>query len=263
MSAESDAGSRIITVLEAVWSEIRVCHPDVPGVLMTTGAGIRGQRKSDQRWGHFWAEQWENGQGQGPRLSEMFLAGESLMSDETMSGGRRALETLLHEGSHGVAHTRKIRDTSRQGRYHNKEFLKIAVELGLTPPDKPHTTHGFSFATLGDETAEKWAEAIEAIDAAALPYLRLHGLVVTTGDAEGEGDQGGEEGGGEGGKSRAGKRISIGCQCPEARSMPITPKIYVEAPILCGRCKKRFRAAPEWEEELSVTWDDDGNEIED
>jgi hypothetical protein len=37
----------------------------------------------------------------------------------------------MHEATHGVAWTRQIADTSRQGRSHNGRFRAIAEELGL------------------------------------------------------------------------------------------------------------------------------------
>lgn len=39
--------------------------------------------------------------------------------------------TLLHEMVHAYATANNIKDTSRQGRYHNKEFRKLAEERGL------------------------------------------------------------------------------------------------------------------------------------
>ena len=39
--------------------------------------------------------------------------------------------TLLHEMVHHYCHVNGIKDTSRQGRYHNKDFKKIAEERGL------------------------------------------------------------------------------------------------------------------------------------
>ena len=44
---------------------------------------------------------------------------------------REVLGTLLHEAAHALAHARGIKDTSRQGRYHNKHFKTLAEELGL------------------------------------------------------------------------------------------------------------------------------------
>ncbi|GAA2680620.1 hypothetical protein [Nonomuraea recticatena] len=85
---------------------------------------------------------------------------------------------------HALAHTRKIKDTSREGRYHNKRFVELARELGLTPPDKPDTGIGFSACTLGDLTAAAYTSTIEAMDAAALAYLvdldeLLNSVVIT------------------------------------------------------------------------------------
>jgi len=45
---------------------------------------------------------------------------------------RDVLGTLLHEAAHGMAATRQIKDTSRQGRYHNRRFAELAAELGIT-----------------------------------------------------------------------------------------------------------------------------------
>lgn len=39
--------------------------------------------------------------------------------------------TLMHEMVHAYAHANGIKDTSRQGRYHNKDFKKLAEERGL------------------------------------------------------------------------------------------------------------------------------------
>jgi hypothetical protein len=35
----------------------------------------------------------------------------------------------VHEAAHGLANTRGVKDTSRQGRYHNKRFRALAEEL--------------------------------------------------------------------------------------------------------------------------------------
>lgn len=39
--------------------------------------------------------------------------------------------TLLHEMCHHFCNSNGIKDTSRQGRYHNKEFKRVAEERGL------------------------------------------------------------------------------------------------------------------------------------
>ena len=37
--------------------------------------------------------------------------------------------TVPHEAAHGLAYARKIGDTSRQGRYHNRRYAALAGEL--------------------------------------------------------------------------------------------------------------------------------------
>ena len=59
---------------------------------------------------------------------------------------RDVLGTLLHEAAHALADARGIKDTSRQGRYHNTKFKMLAEELGLTVDHDP--TIGWSVTTI-------------------------------------------------------------------------------------------------------------------
>jgi hypothetical protein len=55
-----------------------------------------------------------------------------LVSGEGLQRGPvDVLGTLLHEAAHGLAYVRKVSDTSRQGRYHNRRCATLARELGL------------------------------------------------------------------------------------------------------------------------------------
>jgi hypothetical protein len=224
-------GAEIIGALDAAWADIRAVHPDVPGVVMITGTAKQGRREM-LTLGSFGAGRWRTVDG---RLPQLFLAGELLTEQDGVSGGRRALETLLHEAAHGVAHTRKIADCSRQNRYHNRRFVELAAELGLTAPEKPHASIGWSECTLGDETAALWAPTIARIDAAALPYL--DGVQVAK--------EGTEEGGG---KGKGGKRRSAVCKCDPPRRLSITPKQLDSGDILCGVCREKFEPADDEEE---------------
>ena len=76
--------------------------------------------------------------------------------------------TLLHEAAHGVAAIRGIKDTSRQGRYHNTNFRDIAVELGVTVDKDPRI--GWSITSVPDLTARDYAEAVDALDQALTAY---------------------------------------------------------------------------------------------
>ncbi len=236
----ADSGSRIIAALESAWADIRREHPDVPQVILITGTA-RTHRFGEAKLGHFGADRWNT---QGGRVPELFLAGELLVAADGLSAGWRALETLLHEAAHGVAHTRKVQDCSRQGRYHNKRFAAIATELGLVPPAAPHTSIGFSDTRLDATGAARWQATIEAIDAAALPHLDdFIGAVLP--------DPAGENGGqGDGtGKKRAGARVPVVCGCEPPRKLSVTPKQLEIGGILCAICLGEFAPAEDEQDE--------------
>ena len=61
---------------------------------------------------------------------------------------RDVLGTLLHEAAHALAAVCGIKDTSRQGRYHNTKYKMLAEELGLTVAFEP--TIGWSITSVPD-----------------------------------------------------------------------------------------------------------------
>jgi hypothetical protein len=210
-------GSRIITVLETAWSQIRERHPDVPAVVLITGTGR--ESRGYATLGHFGADRWRTEQQD--RLPELFVAGELLAGSGGHSGGRTVLKTLLHEAAHGLAHARGVKDCSRQNRYHNQRFAALARELGLTPPTTPHPTIGWSAATLDNQAATTWAETITAIDTARLPHLGELAVAASGG-------------------GRAGARVRTACVCDPPRTLSLTPHQYETAPLICGACREPF-----------------------
>ena len=166
---------------------------------------------------------------------------------------------MLHEAAHAIAHTRSIKDTSADGnRYHNREFAKLATELGLLPPAKPVPTYGFSESVITDETAAKYAAVIAAIKKASLPYLDGVTVPGTTGGTTGEGD-GEEEGEGDG-KKRGGKRRAVTCGCTPARKLQISPKQLEVGAIICGVCEQEFAERADDEEAGEHEHEHDGEE---
>ena len=118
------AASRLVAALEHAWTAIRTHHPDVPQVVIVVASGSdpRSQRLN---LGHFAAARWQLTNQPGDR-AEVLVSGEGLQR-----GPVDVLGTLLHEATHGLAHARKLSDTSRQGRYHNRRYATLARELGL------------------------------------------------------------------------------------------------------------------------------------
>jgi len=69
--------------------------------------------------------------------------------------------TLLHEAVHAVAFERGIKDTSRQGRYHNARFRAIAEEIGLEAGRDP--PFGWSSTALAPGTTALYRETLRAL----------------------------------------------------------------------------------------------------
>lgn len=259
---DQEHGSRIITALEGAWAAIRAEHPEVPRVVMITGTGRDG--RGSLRWGHFGADFWtvETGEKKG-RAPELFAGGELLSL-----GGRRTMQTLLHEAAHAVAHVRKVKDTSSAGRYHNGRFAKIAEEMGLNAPTQPAPVIGFSDCHIIDATAARYAAAIETLDAARLPYVHDPLAIALGGGTAGQ--SGGEDDDTEDQddpeekpKKRPPTRFLVICGCtkpgkdgtPEpARRIQISRATWEfgrededdeGGALMCGRCGEPFRKAEE------------------
>lgn len=239
-------GSRIIAALERAWTAIRTRHPDVPDVVIVTGAGSnqRGTPEGYRLRGHHWPERWVTDPAV-RRMPELFVAGELLAA-----GGGAVLEVMLHEAAHALAVVRGIKDTSAEGnRYHNKRFVALAAELGLSGPDRPEKVIGWSDCKITGETAAAYGDVIRAIDGARLPFLPDGPGVAGGGDGQ---DGGGEQGGGggqdgKGPKKRGGRRAAVECGCQPPRKLHMTPKQIEDGPVLCGLCHQPFEVPEEAE----------------
>jgi hypothetical protein len=202
----------LVTAIEHTWSAIRDRHPDVPPVVVTLGSGTLGER-GRARLGHFAAGRWQVGDDQ---HAELFIGGEGLQR-----GAADVLGTLLHEAAHGIASTREIQDTSRQGRYHNRAFRDLAGEVGLTVTSDPQL--GYSPSELAPGTADEYAAQL----------VELSGALVAFRHPE-------PTGGRERNKS-AGNGVAAVCSCPEPRRIRVRSRQQFDAgPIVCGICRQPF-----------------------
>jgi hypothetical protein len=240
-------GSRIITALERAWAAIRARHPEVPDVVIVTGAGShqKGTPEGYRLRGHHWPERWVTDPAE-RRMPELFMAGELLAA-----GGRAVLEVMLHEGSHALAVVRGIKDTSAEGnRYHNKRFVALATEMGLRGPDRPEKVIGWSDCRLTDETAAVYADVINAIDSARLPFLLDESLGTGGGEDGPGGGEDGEDGQGEDKtQKRGGRRAAVECACQPPRKLHMTPKQIEDGPVICGVCSTPFEAPDDYQAE--------------
>lgn len=252
-------GSALISALERTWAAVRRRHPELPDVVVITGTGLRhsGSGNMDAKWGRFGAEQWVQGRPQPAvastttaghdakldlrpnRKPELFVAGECFAE-----GAEHTLTTILHEAAHALAYVRQVQDTSRQGKYHNRRFLQLAVELGLAWPSgaKAHPVSGFSEVQVTDRVRAVYADTITDLEAAIWLHLdtfqrpRLAGA----GKASVGTDPAGNNGTAEGAGGKTFNRAKLVCACYPERSIRVSPKQAARGPILCGACGKEF-----------------------
>jgi hypothetical protein len=201
------AASAVVAALEQAWTAIRAPHPDVPQVVVILGAGSEA-RRGLFKWGHFAAARW---QVAGANRPEVLVSGEGLKR-----GARAVLATLLHEAAHGLANTRGVKDTSRQGRWHNRRFATLAGELGLKVDVDPKT--GWSQTSLTDQLAGRYAPQLTGLDAAL--QLWRH--------AERQ----------QGPATVAHNLLACSCAC--GRKLRVSRTTLEQAPIICGGCQERF-----------------------
>jgi hypothetical protein len=189
----------------------------VPPAVIVLGAGSIGS-SAGLRLGHFDAMRWHTDQANqdqaeaaGEQLAEVFVGGEGLRR-----GPADVLGTLLHEAAHALAHARGIKDTSRQGRWHNTRFKALAEELGIEVSKDPRI--GWSPTTLPAATRAAYADTITSLGAA----LRLYRAA--------ELPAGG-----------AGKSSSPpACVCDCGRRIRVAPSVLAAGPITCGLCGSEF-----------------------
>lgn len=231
----ANGGSSLVSALEAVRADIKANVGELVDVVLITGSGLTGYGLV---WGHFGRDRWIEAVGQG-RRPEVFIGGETLAM-----GAEWTLQTMLHEIAHELAMVRDVADTSRGHRYHNRKFLAIAEELGLTyPSSTPDASIGYSSVVLTDDAKERYASTLATLESAITLYLSnpLAGLLSPPG-----GGPGGQPPGGDGGRVQRPRRgpsrnlMKFTCSCDEPRILRMAPKVYELGAPECPLCNEAF-----------------------
>jgi len=139
---------RLQAALSNAWRSIQQQHPDVPDVVLVVGADGRGKL-----YGHFCGGIWQRHDG---AVSEVLIAGDGLNRPAGEVFG-----TLLHEAAHARNNAHNIKDTSRQGRYHNWWFRKAAEDFGLSVEDD--LSNGCAHTDLAIGTASVYRSQIDRL----------------------------------------------------------------------------------------------------
>jgi hypothetical protein len=211
----------LVAALETAWTAIRTVHGEVPAAVIIIGSGSPAKPDGRMKWGHFASLRWQHGS---IMLPEVLVSGEGLSRTPT-----EVLTTLLHEAAHALADVRKIQDTSRQGRWHNKHFAVLAGELGLTPEKDPKL--GWSPCTLRPETAQRYAQVLDDLTGAISAYRHAEPL-----------DQA---------KARTNNNNGVSAECGCPRKIRLAASVLDEGPIHCGVCDHDFLSDDDTEREPS------------
>jgi AAA domain len=206
------AASAVVAALERTWAAIRAHHPELPEAVVILGPGSEARRGLVEL-GHFAAGRWHLPADKANR-HEVLVAGEGLRR-----GPSDVLDTLLHEAAHGLAHARQVKDTSRQGRWHNQRYAALAREAGLEVTADAKT--GMSQTHLTQQAAARYAKQLRDLEAA----LGLWRHAEPTRERE------------------PGSRGLLACSCACGRKLRVARSTLEQAPILCGACEQPFEPA--------------------
>jgi len=234
---EQDAAraSALVAACESAWDEIQSRHPGVPDAVIVLGSGV--ERGRLVKLGHWWGGRWL---ADGDTRGEVLLAGEALHLPAT-----EVFEVLLHEAAHGLNAALGVRDTSREGRYHNARFRDTAEQLGLAVTTAPRL--GWARTSLTTRAAEEHRDAIERLAQA----MRLSRTVDRdTGRRSGQGrdPERGEPASSEHGNEPAARtRNGVGAACGCGRRLRMAASVLDQGPVLCGRCGTEFATGKEVE----------------
>lgn len=237
-AAISDAsGSAVVRACEQAWRDIQGHHADLPDVVVILGSGV--ERGRLVKLGHWWGGRWlADGQARG----EVLLAGEALHLPP-----EQVFEVLLHEAAHGLNAARRIPDTSRGGRYHNRRFAATAAEVLLEAEAMP--PYGFAATKLTVAAKERYAPTIERLGDAMRIARQIDRGVKLGAGTEGEFGAGRDEVGSGGGER--GRKDAVTAVCGCGRRLRMAPSVWEQGAVACGRCGTAFedvverRAEPE------------------
>jgi hypothetical protein len=205
----SPAASMVVAALERAWQQIRTRHPELPQVVVIVAAGSETARGLF-KWGHFAAGRWHVA---GANRPEVLVGGEGLQRPAS-----EVLGTLLHEAAHGLAHARRIRDTSRQGRYHNRRYATLATELGLDVAHDPRI--GWAITRLQDATAASYATTLDDVEAALVLWRHAETPQRRATSSR--------------------NLLACACACGCGRRIRVARNTLEQAPIVCGACDGLF-----------------------
>jgi hypothetical protein len=216
----------MVAALESAWTAIRTTQREIPAAVLVLGSGSPVKPSDGLRWGHFASLRWQHGQ---TRMPEVLVSGEGLNR-----GPVEVLTTLLHEAAHALADARGVKDTSRQGRWHNQRFAALAGELGLVASKDDKL--GWSSCTMPASTQDTYRQVLDELGAALVAFRHPDELATRQ-------------------RTSSNNGLALACACP--RRIRVAGSVVEEGPIWCGVCDTAFatqeQQQAEWVARTRVT----------
>lgn len=216
------AMSRITGALENAFNLVRELHPDVKHAIFTVYLHPRGDRR-----GHFWQNSWrrQTHKGESRAFDEIHISSHILHE-----GAISIMRTLVHEAVHSHCAANKIQEVSRQGRYHNKEFRKLAEEWHLICESDPKI--GTRTVGITKEGLSIYAKAIETLEKALVVWQDYPGFAISIPGLTNIGIKPKKKGT----KSGYVKMVCPGC----GLTIRTSRSAAEERSIICGDCELQF-----------------------
>jgi hypothetical protein len=201
MGSNQDA-SLVIAALERCSAAIQIQHPEAPDALINvelrrcpTASFIRSV--------------WITSKGD--------TAAITLSKAALLQPAAKLFAIFLHEVAHGLANARGLQDTSRQGRYHNKRYVRCAEEIGLVVGPRDEES-GFANTWLHADTRACYEIEIASLERALTVFPNRQALAPHL--------------------VKPPQRVHVYCRC--GRHLRLLLRTVKEGPLRCGLCGSPF-----------------------
>ena len=206
---DSPAASRLLAVLEDIWTAIRRNHPEVPPVVIIIACGTDSRQP---KWGHYASGRWY---ACNVKHAEVMISGEGLARTPARSSARCCTRPPTPWPPHAASPAPAARAATT-----TRNTPLLAKELGLDVAETPG--FGWTITTVPDATASRYAAQLAALKDAMTLWRNAEHIPRRRQGTQHQPDR------------RA---------CPCGRNIRVAASTLDEAPITCQACDGHFEPA--------------------
>ncbi len=207
---------------------------DFPGLLEFIQDDVLFVVGRPARRAHGWfaAETWRNGSAY---ATEIFISADGRGGHDAATLAREILTTLVHELAHARCHIDGLKDTSRQGRWHNRHFGMTALALGALVA--PHPRVGHVTPGLQPQTVSLYAPELRKLEQALILTWAPKAVRVRTPTP-------GPDSASAARVDELARYVIATCACADncgrRRAIRVANGWWALGPIICGVCRHNF-----------------------